>query len=448
MSTNPPVPASPLVVGASHRSSTLALRERLVIDDAMLPRFLGRLEEAGISQAVVLSTSERVEVYAVDGRPEQAAAVVTRALAEEAGLGADELVGQLYVFEGDEAVRHIFAVVAALDSFILGEPQVLEQIAAGRGLARERGMLGPELNSLLDAASRAAERVRAETGLGGRPASIAGAAVQIARDIHGDLSRCTGLVLGPGEMGELLAERLLEAGLGRLVLTGRSATRLEQASRRLRCEVIPIDTLEEALAEADIVIASLGIGTHLVTAAMVEAALRRRRRRPVFLVDAAIPGDIDLAVGDADGAFLYDLNDLERVVMEGQADREAAARAAWEIVEAEAAGYLGRAATREALPVIEALRRHFEAVRSEVLAAAGSDAEAATRALIERLLRDPARALERMSTDAAAGEDRTKAETLLGRLFGVSGPGAGEAGSDAGDAPGEERHSEDDETPQ
>jgi glutamyl-tRNA reductase len=430
MSPHPSLPVGPIVVGASHRSSALALRERLLIEDAALPQFLARLAAAGIAQAVTLSTSERVEVFALHEAPEQAAAAITRVLTEQAGLKSEEVAGQLYVLQGEEAVRHIFAVAAALDSLILGEPQILEQIGAGRTLARERGMLGPELDALLEAAVTAAERVRAETGLGARPASIAAAAVQIARDIHGDLSRCTGLVLGPGDMGELLAEQLLDAGLGRLVLTGRSATRLEQASRRLKCQVIPLDTLEEALAEADIVVTSLGVSSHLITADMVEAALRRRRRQPVFLIDAAIPGDIDLAAADADGAFLFDLGDLERVIMESQADREATARAAWDIVEAEAATYLQARGRRAAGPVIEALRTRFHSLRSEALAVAGSDAEAATGALVEQLLRELAGALERIST-AGKGE-RAAAEAWLRRLFGLAGRGAGRTEGDEG----------------
>ncbi len=446
MSLPPSHPVGPVVVGASHRSSALALRERLLIEDAALPQFLARLAAAGIAQAVTLSTSERVEVLAVHETPEQAAAAITRVLAEQAGLKSEEVAGQLYVLEGDDAVRHIFAVAAALDSLILGEPQILEQIRAGRTLARERGMLGPELDALLEAAMTAAERVRAETGLGARPASIAAAAVQIARDIHGDLSRCTGLVLGPGDMGELLAGQLLHAGLGRLVLTGRSATRLEQASHRLKCQVIPLDTLEEALAEADIVVTSLGVSPHLITAAMVEAALKRRRRQPVFLIDAAIPGDIDLDVADADGAVLYDLGDLERVVMESQADREATARAAWGIVEAEAAAYLEARGRPEAGPVIEALRTRFHSLRSEALAEAGRDAEAATGSLVERLLRELAAALERIST--AGGGERAAAEALLRQLFGVAGGGAGEAGPGAEQAPAERPPKGDEGTPQ
>jgi glutamyl-tRNA reductase len=428
MPGDPSSPVCFVVVGASHRSSTRAVRERLIMEEAAIPLFLERLAAAGVPQAMALSTSERVEVFAVHDRPEQAAAVITEALADQAGLGVEDLSGQLYVFESEEAVRHIFAVTAALDSLIVGEPQMLSQIQAGRSIARERRMLGPELDSVLQAAVQAAEMVRTQTDLAAHSTSIATAAVQVAGDIHGDLAGCLGLVLGPGDMGELLAEQLLKAGLGRLVITGRAATRVEQASRRLKCGVIPIDTLEEALEEADIIVASVGISGHLITVPMMEVALKRRRRKPVFLIDAAIPGDIDLSVNDLDGAFLYDLNDLERVVMDDRAARASGALAAWEIVEAEAGAYLQGEGGRLAVPAIEALRRHFGTLRGEVLASlGGADAETATQALVDRLLQDPAQALGEMSDEsgAAGAGERDAAEALLLRLFGVGGGGAG-----------------------
>lgn len=399
------------------------MRERLFIDEPALPRFLDRLVAAGIGEAVTLSTDERIDVIALHDRPGEAAAQITQLLADQAGLEVEALRDQIYVLEGEEALRHVFSVTAAVDGLSIGEPRILGRLEAAQEHARRHGMLGPDLAAVLEAARRAAERVWAETGLGARPISIAAAAVQLANDIHGDLGRCAGLALGPGDMGELLAKRLLEAGLGQLVITGRSATALEQASSRLHCEMIPMDTLEDALTEADIVIASVGIGAKLITAPVAEAALKRRRRRPVFLIDAATPRDIDVAVGDLDGAFLYDLNDLERVVLESRAERGQAANAARDIIEAEAVAYLRGEAAAEPMPALDALRRHFESVAAEVLAEhGGADAGTATRLLIERLVGEAERTLAGMS--AGAGQDeRAAAQALLLRLYRIGGRG-------------------------
>jgi len=227
MTTSSSTPAALLVVGANHRSSARAVRERLSVETAEVPRFLKRLAAEGIGQALVLSTSERVEVFAIHEAPRLAATAITGVLAGQAGMDAADLSRHLYVFEGEEAVRHLFAVAASLDSVVIGEPQILDQLRAAQRLAREHGMLGPELEGVAAAAVRTAQRVRAETGLADRPASIAAAAVQISHDIHGDLEPCSALVLGPGDMGELLAAHLRAAGLGTLVLAGRWATRVE-----------------------------------------------------------------------------------------------------------------------------------------------------------------------------------------------------------------------------
>jgi glutamyl-tRNA reductase len=278
-------------------------------------------------------------------------------------------------------------VATGLDALVPGDTDVAARLRAAGELARRCGSLGAAVESLIAGSLRAAERVAAETDLAARPASIAAAAVRIARDIHGDLSRANALVIGPGDMGERLAQRLQAAGLSRVVLTGRSATRLEQAARRLQCEVVPLASLDEALAGADIVIANMGSSPPAVTAPMIEAALKRRRRKPIFLIDAAIPGDIDRAVGEQEDAFLYDLDDLENVVLDGGAERELGAAAAAAIVAEEAARFIAKTAGTEDAAETALLRRRFETARAAVLEETkGADAAAATRLLVDRLL--------------------------------------------------------------
>ncbi|MTJ81555.1 MAG: glutamyl-tRNA reductase [Telmatospirillum sp.] len=408
----------PVVVGANHRSSSLALRDALFVDDASQPDFLERLRGAGLMQAVALSTCDRVEVLAMHPDPREAETVVTKAFADRGGVSVDGLAGELYALADAAAVRHCFAVTSSLDSLVIGEPHVLGQVKACHRLARDAGLCGAEMEALLAAAYGAAKRVRNETEVAERPVSIASAAVQFARDLHGDLSECTALLVGAGEMGALVAESVLAAGVRRMVVTAPRATRAESMAESLNCHVGAFEDLPQLLAEADVVVSSVSGRQAILGAEQVHQALRKRRKKPIFLVDVGIPGDIDPAVNRVDGAFLYDLNDLERLAMEGRASRQAAARDAWSIIDAEVASFTKGRAARTAVPAIVSLRGHFEHVREEVMAEAGDDAEKATRLLIGRLLHDPTEAMK----DIAAGGDQTRAdwiaaEHLLRRLF-------------------------------
>jgi glutamyl-tRNA reductase len=411
-------PSRLLVVGASHRSSSAALRERLFVDDAHMPSVLGRLREAGLAQAMVLSTCDRVEVEGVHDDPEFASTMVIEVLAGHSGADRTEIDSHCYRFEGRDAVRHLFTVAASLDSLVVGEPQILGQVKESHRRASESAMVGPELGALLAAAYRAAKRVRTETSIGERPVSIAAAAERLARNVHGDLGRCAALLAGPGDMGELVAEHLRRAGLGRVVVATRIASQADDPARRLGGHVADFDDLPRCIAEADIVISATGGGRYVIDAAMAGAALKARRRKPIFVIDAAVPGDVHPAVNALDDVFVYDLADLETVALEGRAGRDAEAGAAAAIVEEEVARYFDEQAGREANPAVAALRAHFEAMRQEILDGGPNDPAAATRLLINRLLHEPSDALRRMAVEDGAAV--AEAERLIARLFGVS----------------------------
>jgi glutamyl-tRNA reductase len=406
-----------LVAGFGHRTCPAPLRERLYVEDADAPGILAALGAAGIGQALVLSTCDRVEIQALTDRPAaEAAAAAVAALARAAGLPPADLAGMAYRHQGAAALRHVFAVASALDSRTIGEPQVLGQLRASHRLARDAGCIGPEFEAVLQAAYAAAKRVRSETAIAERPVSMAAVAAKLARDLHGDLGRCGGVLIGAEDMGELLALHLIQAGLGRFTVVGRTPRRAQALAQRLGCHFATIDELAESLVEADVVVAAFGEGRYLVSGAMVEAALRRRRQRPVFLIDAAVPGDIEPAVARLDQAFVYDLNDLERLAMEGRQTRAAATGPAQAIVEAAAAAFLRGQAERRAVPALTALRAQFERLRQEVLAAGDGDAQRTTERLVNRLLHDPSEALRALA--AEAGPDEVgQAEALLRRLF-------------------------------
>lgn len=427
-------PDSPrlVVVGASYRSSPAALRDRLFIDLPDQPALLGRLRAAGIGEALVLATCDRVEIVAAGAEPDRAATVALDVLAERAGVPRGALDGATYRYDGRAAVRHLFAVAASLDSMITGEPQVLGQVKESHRVARAADACGPTLDAVLDAAYHVAKRVRTETAIGERPVSIAAAAERLARNIHGDLANCAGLLVGDGDMGELIAAHLRQAGLGALTVTARIEARAEMLARHMGCNYAPFEQLDRLLAGAEIVFSALATGRHAVTRDQVAAALAARRRKPIFLIDAAVPGDVERSVNDLDGAFVYDLADLEAVAIEGRAGRDAAAAEASRMVEEAVEEFCRDRAGRRAGPAVARLRARFETVRAAALRDAGGDAEAATRLLINRLLHEPSAALRALAE--GGGADSADAERLLIRLFGLEDTFGGAAeGNGAGD---------------
>jgi len=306
----------------------------------------------------------------------------------------------------------LFEVAAALDGQVVGEPQILGQIKAAHRLASDHGRVGPELEAALAAAYAAARRVRRETHIAEQPVSIAAASLDLAREIHGELARRAVLLLGPTEIGELMAEHFVRAAIGSLLVCG-PEPRARLAATKFGAKCRDLAELDGALSAADIVIASLASGHAALTATRVAAALKRRPLRPIFIVDAAYPPNVELAVNELDGVFLYDLGDLERVALDGRAGREAEAGEARRILGEELAAFNRRRRERQAVPAVVALRRHVEQLRDAALAQAGSDAEVATRLLMNRLLHDPSEVLR----DLAAGEAQSDVETLLRRLF-------------------------------
>jgi len=420
-----------MVVGVNHHSSSLALRDQLMMEDEAVPGFLNRLRAHGLTQAVALSTCDRVEVILhtpPGGDPDVAAKGAIAALAERGDLEPAEILAQGYALRGADAARHCFAVAASLDSQVIGEPHVLRQVKAGYGTARAAGMVGADLERLLQSAFAAAKRVRSETRIAEGPVSVASAAVQVARDLHGELGRCAGLLLGTGEMGELLAESFMAHGLERLMVRARRKSRAEAVARRLGAHVSTAEALIDDLVGADVIICCTGGREHLLGEDAARQTAKRRRQRPMFIADVAVPGDVEPSVNKVDAAFLYDLGDLENVAMEGRAHRKAEAESAWRIVRDEVAHFQTGRQERAAAPLITQLRGRFEAERAQALAEAHGDADKATRLLVGRLLHAPSQELRRLT--AGPAENLRHAENVTRRLFRLTNADADAAGTD------------------
>jgi len=403
------------VIGANHRSSGLGLRDRLFIEDGDVPDVLAKLKDQGVAEGIVLSTCDRVEILAADIHPEQSAVTISRFFAERAGVDEKELAEQLYFYSGAEAVRHTFAVAASLDSLVIGEPQVLGQVKAAHRMAEKAEMTGPVVEQVIQAAYGAAKRVRSETAITEQPVSIAAAAVDLARGLHGDLNRVSALMIGAGEMGELIAKQFTGGGLGNLEVTHPIRARVEPMAREFDCHIREFDDLAEAMVTSDIVICAMGRRDYALTADMVRAALKKRRNRPQFIIDTGVPGDVEPAVNRIDEAFLYDIGDLERLAVEGLSSREKEASAARKIVDECLDKYTRGVAERDAVPALSALRDHFETVRRQVLEEKESDPERVSSLLVKRLLHTPTIALKEIA--ASGSEDPGQAERLLRRLF-------------------------------
>jgi glutamyl-tRNA reductase len=413
----PATPSVPFAVGVNHRTAPADLRERLYVGEDALPAFLARLRQGGLTQAVVLSTCDRTEIIGLHADAAAAIRIAAGELVRLGGLAPHDLTGHLLVLQGDAVIEHLFAIAASLDSVVVGEPQVLGQVRDAYRLAGEAGLIEGELDRLMQAAFATAKRIRNETAIGRRSISMATVALQIARDVHGSLDRCAALFIGAGEMGDLLATKLREAGIGRLVVTDSLALRAQATARRLAAQIAPFDDLAAALVDADIVLTALGHGVIVIDAPLMQATLRRRRQKPVFLIDAAVPGDIAPAVNDIDEVFLYDLDDLERLAQEGREQRGQEAEKGWAILREAVAAYARDSAARDAVPALAALRAYFESARGTLLAEQpGLDAEEATRLLINRLLHRPSEALRGA---AAGGADRAALEALMARLFAI-----------------------------
>lgn len=409
------VGARPVVVGANHRSSSMAMRDRIFVEEERIPSLLAELKVRGVDQAMVLSTCDRVEAVGITDDVEGFQAAVLDALASEGECQVEDLQPQTYTLLDAQAVEHMFAVAASLDSLMVGEPQIIAQVKTAHRIAREAGFIKAELETLLQAVYSAAKRVRSETRIGEGPVSMAASAVQIARDLFGDLERCRALLLGMGDMGELIASDMIAAGLKTLTVTHIRPGRAGHLARELGANEADFDDLAKVLVDSDIVLCALGSRNFKLEKAQVAAALKARRFRPMFIVDAGVPGDVDGAVEELDDAFVYGLGDLEQVALKGRAGREQEAALARDIIAGEAAAFLHNRAERVAVPALTRLHARFEIERRQAVVDAAGDAEKATRLLVGRLLHRPSEAMRRI----AAGDEAAWArlEFALEKLF-------------------------------
>lgn len=415
----PAMPPPLQVIGVDHRSCPDGVREKLFVDDAEMPAMLDALRAHGAQEAMVLSTCNRVEVIGRFQDPHVSPEAVAAELGRPVDLDGSVLRPLLYAHASDEAIRHVFRVACSLDSQVVGEPQVLGQVRAAHRLCRDLGGTGPVVEDTLRAAYAVAKRVRSETRIGEGPVSLAAAAVARVRDLFGDLAGRTALLAGTGELGLLIAGHMASAGMEGMEVLDRFPRRAALAARDLEAHHGGVDQLGPALDRADVVVTTLGEGQYLITAEMIEAALRRRRRRPFFLLDLSVPGDVEPAVHRLDEAYVYDVGDLEEITRAGMADRAGEAARAEMMVEEAVAAFTRDQSGRDAAPDIAALRAHVEAMVTEI---AGSDRDLARR-VAARLAHAPSVMLRDL---AEQGRLDRQTKDLVFQLFDMRNPQGGD----------------------
>ena len=352
-----------LLVGLNHKTAPLAVRERLFAGCQGEVNLLGDLRAIdGVREILHITTCNRVELVASVDETSQVMDALKSYLAKYGGLTNDEAVCCLYGYRDEEAIRHLFRVTSSLDSLVMGEAQILGQVKDAYRQAMAQNATGIALNRLMHRAFRTAKRVRTETGIAANPVSVSFAAVELAKKIFGTLAGKKILIIGAGEMAELTCTHLIGNGAEDIIVANRSADQAQTLAEKYHGRAMGLDTLDEGLMDADIVISSTGAPTYIVTQEMVRHCLRKRKNRLLFLIDIAVPRDIDPAADSVENVYLYNIDNLQDIVDENIKNRRREALKAEAIVAFEVAQYLNWLKELEAVPTIVSLRTKAEGI--------------------------------------------------------------------------------------
>jgi glutamyl-tRNA reductase len=396
------------LIGVNYKTAPIELRERIAISREDLPETTRALAAVpGVSECMIVSTCNRVELLAAVETPD---ADLTGFLHRHFGLDPALLQPHIYQQRDQDAVRHLFRVAASLDSMVVGEPQILGQVKEAFAVARASGTVAGQLEHLLQSAFAAAKKVRTETEIGSSSVSIASVAVDLARKIFGSLQGRTVFLVGAGKMSELAARHLVHQGAGTILVTNRTQERARLMAKEFNGRVIPFDQLYDAVSEADIVISSTGAPHPIFRREHGQAFMHRRRNKPMFFIDIAVPRDVDPAMGKLEGVFVYDIDDLQAVAAAHMAERSRVASDAETLIAGEVERFQQKQRTVNVAPAIVALQQQAEEIRKAELRRMQSRLgtlspdqvaaiEALTRGLVNKFLHPPMQALKQAARE-------------------------------------------------
>lgn len=403
-----------IVLGLNHKTAPIEIRECLAFQEEDLEKALGQAQTLpSLKENMILSTCNRVEVYAVTGETEKAIFNLKKFLGQYHHLSLNQFEDHLYAHTGTEAVRHIFRVASSLDSMVVGEPQILGQIKAAYEAAAHQKTSGLVLHRLLHGAFHVAKRVRTETRIGNRAVSVSSVAVDLAQKIFETLEGKTVLLIGAGEMGELAAQHLLSGGVGKVLVTNRTYDRAVTLAQKFSGEAIPLEGIGLGLKRADIVISATDSRQYILVHDQVAKIMRERKQKPIFFIDIADPRNIDPRVNDLENAYLYNIDHLQKVANDHVQDREKEAQKAEAIVRLEVEKFVSWYRSLGFTPTIVALRKKFEEIRKGELDKTFSrhpdlsereknSVEALSSAIINKILHNPLSFLKKRNEESVA----------------------------------------------
>jgi glutamyl-tRNA reductase len=397
-----------LVIGINHKSAPLAVRERVnFAPEQMGDALADALAAAQIDEIAILSTCNRTEIFAVDSDEHDGDSRLLQWLGNYHHMTFDELRECTYVYRDQHALQHMMQVASGLDSMILGEPQILGQMKSAYAVAAHSGSIASELGRVFPQVFNIAKRVRTDTAIGENPVSVAYAAVNLTQHIFTDLSKTRALLIGAGETIELVARHLTDKGVSNIVVANRTLGRARELAEQFRAEAVLLAEIPEQLAKADIVISSTASQLPILGKGAVEHALKTRKHKPIFMLDLAVPRDIEEQVGELDDIYLYTVDDLKDMVDEGLKNREQEARKADQIIAAGVEEFYQQLRSLNAVSTVKALRSKAETLRDAELekalrALARGDAPETVltglaRNLTNKLLHSPSSQMRRAS---------------------------------------------------
>ncbi len=415
-----------IVIGLNHKTAPIEIRERLAFPEEGMEKALSQVKSLlSLKENMILSTCNRVEIYAAAREIEKALLDLKDFLSRYHDLSLREFEKNLYFLIGEEAVKHIFRVASSLDSMVVGEPQILGQIKSAYNIAAEAKTSGLILHRLLHRAFHVAKRVRTETKIGNSAVSVSFVAVELAKKIFETLAKRTVLLIGAGEMCELAARHLVSGGIEKVLVANRTYERAVALAHEFGGEPIPFEEIHQGLRMVDIVISATNSPKYLIQHEEVSKVIKDRKQKPIFFIDIADPRDIEPRIGDIENVYLYNIDDLQKVANGNIQDREKEARKAEAIVQDEVVKFVNWYHSLEVTPTIVALRKKFEGIRSKELAKTLSlhphlsdkerqSLEALTSAIVNKILHDPLTLLKQKNEEAMVGLYLDALHTLFG----------------------------------